>query len=200
MNKIGHHSRILMAACLSFYGLLSICSIGHASSFKNYSPHQFDAQAYTAGMNKIGHNTLAWVDPTANFAKYDAVTIIENDDRFLPVQDTFSYTPFITLFNMQFKQALNVKTGGTMSLRVETAVVECNPGNRAARFFVGLGAGKTACAAVCEVYEPGKATPMMRIYARDTGSMGGDSVSMLNHILTQLAIRTGSAVKDQMGR
>ncbi|MDX9786183.1 MAG: DUF4410 domain-containing protein [Desulfobacterales bacterium] len=200
MKKRLRNSMVVTVAVLFCYALLPVISNSFATSFKHYAANQFNADAYTAGMNKIGHNTLAWVNPTADFSRYDAVTIIENDDRYLPVQNTFSYTPFVTLFNVQFKQALTVKTGGQNSLRVETAVVECNPGNRAARFLVGLGAGKTACAAVCEVYAPGKADAIMRIYTRDTGSFGGDSVSMLNHILTQLAIRAGAAVKDQMGK
>lgn len=175
-----------------------------AASFKDYPNNQFDAKAYVAGMEKIGHNTLAWVDPTATISSYPTATIVESDERLLPVQNTFSYTPFITLFNVQFKQALNATEGDTNSLRVETAVVECNPGNRAARVLIGMGAGKVACAAVCEVYEPGRSNPSMRIYTRDTGSIGGafggDSVSMMNHILTQLAIRTGAAVKDKMSQ
>ena len=82
-------------------------------------------------------------------------------------------------------------------LLIEGAVVECNPGSRTARYLVGFGAGKAAGAVVCEIYEPGKPNPCMRIYARDTGSMGtfgGDSVLMLNNIMTVLGTRLATSL------
>ena len=81
-------------------------------------------------------------------------------------------------------------------------MVECNPGSRAARYWVGFGAGKAAGAVVCEVYEPGKTNPCIRIYTRDTGSMGsfgGDSVAMLNHILSQVATRLATTLNTTVG-
>jgi hypothetical protein len=68
---------------------------------------------------------------------------------------------------------------------------------------VGFGAGKASGAVVCEVYEPGKSRPSMRIYARDrgsTGMFGGDSVAMLNHIFNQVAIRLGTTIEARIGR
>ncbi len=82
-------------------------------------------------------------------------------------------------------------------------MVECNPGNRAARYLVGFGAGKAAGAVVCEIYEPDKSRPCVRIYARDTGSMGmfgGDSVSFLNQIFEQVAIRLSTVVEARIGQ
>jgi len=82
--------------------------------------------------------------------------------------------------------------------------VECNPGSRAARAMVGLGAGKAGCGVVCEIYEPGASKPVIRIYTRDTASSGGvwggDSVSMLNHILTVLATRLSAKIEEKVGQ
>jgi len=125
------------------------------------------------------------------------------DGRLLPVQNEFSYEPFIKTFNLAFNDDLKLDAGDTYALRIEGAVVECNPGSRAARYLVGMGAGKADCAVVCEAFEPGQSSPCIRIYTRDTSSgglFGGDSRAMLNHILNQLGIRTSSFLEERIGR
>ena len=120
-------------------------------------------------------------------------------------QNIFSYDPYIALFNSVFRGSLSLKQTQEESpdtLLIEGTVVECNPGSRAARYLVGFGAGKSACAVVCEVYEPGKPGPSIRIYTRDTGSIGafgGNSAAMLNHIMTQIASRLAAALNTRIG-
>jgi hypothetical protein len=144
------------------------------TTFKNYPDQTFDVKGYTDGMTKGGHNLLIWKDSAMNLSQYNSVKLTEFGSRLLPAQKAFSYGPYIALFNSVFKSSLKVpQKDSPDSLFIEGAVVECNPGSRAARYWVGFGAGKAACAVVCEVYEPGKPNPCMRIYARDTHSMGG---------------------------
>ncbi len=175
-----------------------------ADSFKSYSDHAFDPKRYTKGLEKGGHNLLFWEDPAANFAQYKSVRVVEFGGRLLPQQSTFSYDPYISVFNSTFRGALKLKLVQEESpetLVIEGAVVECNPGSRAARYLVGFGAGKSACAVVCEAYEPGRSQPSMRIYTRDTGSVGafgGDSVAMLNHIMSQLGARLADALNTRI--
>ena len=98
-----------------------------------------------------------------------------------------------------FRDSLDIKPGGP--LRIEGSLVECNPGSRAARYLVGMGAGKAAVAGVIEVFEPGKKRPSLRLYARDTasaGGFGGDSVSMMNHIINVLAVRMTSVLEGRI--
>ena len=163
------------------------------TTFKNYPDQTFDVKGYTKGMAKGGHNLLIWKDPEINLSQYSSVKLTEFGGRLLPAQNVFSYDPYIALFNSVFKSSLKVpQKDAPDALLVEGAVVECNPGSRTARYMVGFGAGKSACAVVCEVYEPGKPNPCIRIYTRDTGSMGtfgGDSVRMLNNIMSELGIR-----------
>ena len=122
----------------------------------------------------------------------------------MPEQNVFSYDPFISSFNANLQSFLKLpREESSDALRIEGAVVECNPGSRAARYVVGFGAGKASGAVVCEVYEPGKSRPSMRIYVRDRGSagmFGGDSVAMLNHIFNQVAIRLGTTIEAKIGR
>lgn len=171
-------------------------------SFKDYPDHAFDAGEYVQGMQKGGHNLLFWQDPSVDLSRYRAVETIDFHGRLLPVQNEFSYMPFIKTFNRAFRDALTLDPGDSYPLRLEGAVVECNPGSRAARYLVGMGAGKAACAVVCEVFEPGQSTPCIRIYTRDTasgGMFGGDSRAMLNHILNQLGIRVSSFLEERIG-
>jgi hypothetical protein len=167
-------------------------------SFKNYPDSAFNVKEYTNGMQKGGHNLLIWRDPAVNLSQFNSVKIMEFDGRLLPQQNVFSYDPYIALFNSVFRSSLKLpQKESPDALLVEGAVVECNPGSRAARYWVGFGAGKAGCAVVCEVYEPGKPNPCVRIYARDTGSMGtfgGDSVRMLNHILSELGVRVATTL------
>jgi hypothetical protein len=60
-----------------------------------------------------------------------------------------------------------------------------------------MGAGRAGGAVVCEIYKPGKPNPCVRIYTRETsasGNWGGDSVGMLNNILSQVAMRLGMSL------
>jgi hypothetical protein len=168
------------------------------ASFKNYPDHTFDAKGYTKGMVKGGHNLVIWKDPAINLSQYASVKLTEFGGRLLPEQKVFSYDPYIALFNSLLRSSLKMPKKDTPgALLIEGAVVECNPGSRATRYLVGFGAGKAACAVVCEVYEPGKTNPCLRIYARDTGSagaFGGDSVRMLNHIMSELAVRVATSL------
>lgn len=176
-----------------------------SSSFKSYPDHTFNVKVkeYTNGMQKGGHNLLIWRDPAVNLSQYSSVKVTEFDGRLLPQQNVFSYDPYIALFNSVFRSSLKLSQKESPdSLIIEGAVVECNPGSRAARYMVGFGAGKSACAVVCEVYEPGKSNPCIRIYTRDTGSMGtfgGDSVRMLNHIMSELGTRLATTLNTTVG-
>jgi hypothetical protein len=167
-------------------------------TFKNYPDHTFDVKGYTDGMTKGGHNLLIWKDPAIDLSKYASLKLTDFGGRLLPEQKEFSYDSYIAFFNSTFRSSIRVpQKDSPDALLIEGAVVECNPGSRAARYMVGFGAGKAACAVVCEVYEPGKSTPCMRIYTRDTASMGmfgGDSVSMLNNIMSVLGTRLATTL------
>ena len=170
-------------------------------SYRDYADHAFNADDYVHGMIKGGHNLLYWQNPNVDLSRYQEVQVSDFGGRLLPAQNEFSYKPFIKTFNRAFMDSLKLNTGDTDALIIEGAVVECNPSSRATRYLVGFGAGKAAAAVVCEVYEPGQASPCIRIYTRDTasgGAFGGDSRSMLNHILNQLGIRTSSFLEERM--
>lgn len=173
-----------------------------AISFKNYPDHAFNVKEYIEGMQRGGHNLLIWKDPSADLSRYTSVKITEFGGRLLPEQNVFSYEPYIALFNSVFKSSIKQPQQDTPdALIIEGAVVECNPGSRAARYWVGMGAGKAAGAVVCEVYEPGKPHPCIRIYTRDTasfGTFGGDSVAMLNNIFSQLASRLATTLNSEL--
>jgi hypothetical protein len=170
------------------------------NSFKNYPDHSFhtNVKQYINDMKKGGSNLLIWKDPAANLSQYSSVKVMEFGGRLLPQQNVFSYDPYIALFNAVFKSSLKLnQKESPEALLIEGAVVECNPGSRAARAWVGFGAGRAGCAAVCEIYEPGKPNPVIRIYTRDTGSSGswgGNSVLMLNNIMTVIATRLATTL------
>jgi hypothetical protein len=172
-------------------------------SLKDYPDHAFNVREYIRGMQKGGHNLLIWKDPAVNLSQYDSVKLTEFGGRLLPQQNVFSYDPYIALVNSVFKSSLKLpQQDSPDALLIEGAVVECNPGSRAARAWVGMGAGRAGGGVVCEVYEPGKPNPCIRIYARDTaasgGRWGGDSVAMLNNILSQVATRLATAVNTNI--
>jgi len=173
-------------------------------SFKNYPDSAFNVKEYINGMQKGGQNLLIWRDPAVNLSQFSSVKVTEFGGRLLPQQNVFSYDPYIALFNSVFRSSLKLpQKESSDALLIEGAVVECNPGSRAARAWVGFGAGKAACAVVCEIYEPGKPNPCIRIYTRDTGSSGswgGDSVRMLNHILSELGVRVATTLNTSVGR
>jgi hypothetical protein len=165
-------------------------------SFKNYPDNSFhmNAKEYINDMKKGGHNLLIWRDPTVNLSQYASVKVTEFGGRLLPQQTVFSTDPYVALFNSVFRSSLKLpQKDSPDSLLIEGAVVECNPGSRAARAWVGFGAGRAGGAVVCEIYEPGKPNPCIRIYTRETtaagGNWGGDSSAMLNNILSQVASR-----------
>jgi hypothetical protein len=165
-------------------------------TFKNYPDHTFNLKVkeYISGMQRGGHNLLIWRDPTVNLSQYGSVVVTDFDGRLLPQQSVFSYDPYITIFNATFKGSLRLNQQDSAdALLIEGAVVECNPGNRAARALVGFGAGRAGAGVVCEVYQPGEARPCMRIYTRDTSASsanyGGNPVMILNNIMTVLAQR-----------
>ncbi|MGZ3605677.1 MAG: DUF4410 domain-containing protein [Thermodesulfobacteriota bacterium] len=176
-----------------------------SSSFKSYPDYSFDSKVkeYIKGMQRGGHNLLIWKDPAVNLSQYSSVKLTEFGGRLLPQQNVFSYDPYIALFNSVFRSSLKLSQNDTPdSLLIEGAVVECNPGSRAARAWVGFGAGRSAGAVVCEVYEPGKSDPCIRIYTRDTaasGNWGGDSSAMLNNILSVVATRLASTLNTTIG-
>lgn len=169
-------------------------------SFKNYPDNSFHANAkdYISDMKRGGHNLLIWKDPAVNFSQYGSVKVTEFDGRLLPQQTVFSTDPYVALFNSVFRSSLRLpQKDSPDSLLIEGAVVECNPGSRAARAWVGFGAGRAGGGVVCEVYEPGKPDPCIRIYTRDTGASGnwgGDSTAMLNNILSQVAMRLAATL------
>ena len=169
-------------------------------SFKNYPDGSFhmNVKEYINDMKKGGHNLLIWRDPSVNLSQYGSVKLTEFGGRLLPQQNVFSYDPYVALFNSVFRSSLKLpQKDSPDSLLIEGAVVECNPGSRAARAWVGFGAGRAGGAVVCEIYEPGKPNPCIRIYTRDTGASGnwgGDSVMMLNNILTVVATRLATTL------
>lgn len=171
-------------------------------SFKDYPDHAFNPREYIVGMTKGGHNILIWRDPSVSLRDYRSVNLTHFDGRLLPLQNVFSYDPYINSFNANLEGFLKLpQDNSSNALRIEGAVVECNPGSRAARYWVGFGAGKAAGAVVCEVYEPGKSRPCIRIYTRDTGSagsFGGNSLAMLNHIFYQVAYRLGGMLNTTL--
>jgi hypothetical protein len=197
---------LLSGGCLSGNKIVSQEAV---KSFKDYPDHAFNATEYVQGMkwwiNRFSH-LLIWQDPTVDLTKYTAVKVTDFDGRLLPEQTAFSYDEFIAVFNSTFQGSRTpTKEGSPNTLLIEGAVVECNPGSRAARYFVGsrIGFGKIGKAAggvVCEVYEPDKTQPCIRIYTRETedrfGSFGfgGDSVAMLHQIFTELGNRLGAAL------
>ena len=170
------------------------------NSFKSYPDHSFhlNVKQYINGMKKGGSNLLIWRDPAVNLSQYGSVKVTEFGGRLLPEQNVFSYDPYIALFNSVFKSSLRLNQKESPdALLIEGAVVECNPGSRAARAWVGMGAGRAGCAVACEIYEPGKPNPVIRIYTRDTGSSGnwgGDSVLMLNNIMTVIGTRLATTL------
>ena len=172
-------------------------------SFKDYPDHAFNPKEYVEGMEKGGHNLLIWQDPSVDLRKYDSVNVADFGKRLLPEQTALSYTPFIKSFNRSFQNSLGLtQEESSNALVIEGEMVECNPGSRAARYVVGFGAGKAAWAIACEVYEPGKSHPSMRIYVRDRASMGmfgGNSVAMLNHIFDQVVIRLAGVLEERIG-
>ena len=179
-------------------------SVEHTfKSFKDYPDHIFDPKEYIQGMSKGGHRVLIWQDPSVDLKKYGSVKIVDFGGRLLPEQTVFSYDPFIKVFNSTFQGFVKLhQKDSPNALLIEGAVVECNPGSRATRYLVGFGAGKAAGAVVCEVYEPGKSRPSMRIYVRDTGSLGmfgGNSTAMLNNIFSQVATRLSTALDSSIG-
>ena len=170
------------------------------TTFKNYPDGSFHLKVkeYINGMKKGGHNLLIWRD-SANLSRYSSVKITEFGGRLLPQQNGFSYDPFVALFNSVFRSSIRLRQEDSPdSLLIEGAVVECNPGSRAARAWVGMGAGRAGGAVVCEIYEPGKPNPCIRIYTRDTsaagGNWGGDSNLMLNNILSTVATRLATTL------
>jgi hypothetical protein len=172
-------------------------------SFKNYPDHVFNVREYINGMQKGGHNLLIWKDPSVNLSQYSSVKVMDFGGRLLPQQNAFSYDPYITVFNSTFRSSLKLsQTDAPNALLIEGAVVECNPGSRAARAWVGMGAGRAGGAVVCEIYEPGKSQPFIRIYTRDTGSSGswgGNSIAMLNNIFTEDAMRLAATLNTLLG-
>jgi hypothetical protein len=164
-------------------------------SFKNYPDHAFDVKAYITGMVKGGHNLLIWKDPSVNLSQYSSVKVTDFGGRLLPQQEAFSYTPFIAQFNFTFRSSLKPsQADAPKALLIEGEVVECNPGSKHLRLWWGMGAGKAAGGVVCEVYEPGKTQPCIRIYTRDTASSGLDSVGILNYIFSQLGLRLATTL------
>ena len=173
-------------------------------SFKDYPDHELNLRGYIGGMTKAGHNTLLWQDNAVDLSQYDAAEIMDFGSRFLPDQDQFSYDPFIKSFNLAFSRSLKLRAGsGPNALRIEGEVVECNPGSRAARYWVGFGAGKAGAAVICEVYLPNETRPCIKVYSRDTGSSGmwgGDSIAMLNNMFDRVATRVATALEARIGR
>jgi hypothetical protein len=174
-------------------------------SYKDYPDNTFNVREYIQGMTKGARNVLIWQDPAADLKKYRSVKVTDFGGQLLPVQNVFSYDPFVSSFNATFQSSLKLpKEEASDALRIEGAVVECNPGSRAARAWVGFGAGRAAGAVVCEIYEPGASQPCMRIYVRDTGSSGGswggNSLGMLNHIFYTVANRLSTFLEVRIGR
>jgi hypothetical protein len=173
-------------------------------SFKDYPDHELNLRGYIRGMTKAAHNTLLWQDNAVDLSQYDSVDIMDFGSRFLPIQNKFSYDPFIKNFNLSFARSLKLRAGsGPNALRIEGEIVECNPGSRAARYWVGYGAGRAGAGVICEVYLPNETRPCIKVYSRDTasaGMWGGDSIGMLNNMFDRVATRIATALEARIGR
>lgn len=172
------------------------------STLNDYPDHAFNAESYVQGMVKGAPNLMVWQDPASNLRNYLSINLeVSDSNRYVPVIEGFSPTPFIKTYANGLKNYLASVPKDPNGLRVVSYVVECTPGNRGARFVFGFGAGKAAGAAVVEIYEPGKMTPSMRIYCRETASWGpADSFSLLDHIFQTVANRTGNFLLQALGR
>ncbi len=167
-------------------------------TLRDFPDHAFDAKAYKADM-VLEDDVYVWQDPAADLAGYQAATVSKFSDRLLPIQDEFSYEPYVQSFEAAVREALELEEGG--ELRLKGALVECNPGSRMARYLIGMGAGKAAVAGVIELFEPGKRRPSLRLYGRDTassGDFGGDSEAMLNHISHTLGLRMVALLEQRL--
>ena len=71
-------------------------------TFKNYPDQTFDADGYTNGMVKSGHNVLVWKDPAADLSRYGSLKLTEFGGRLLPTQKDFSPDSYVALFNSVF--------------------------------------------------------------------------------------------------
>jgi len=207
-NKYMHYMVLAAVMIALVYGFGSTASArqsvpASSKSFKDYPDHTFNAKEYIQGMRKGARNVLIWQDPSVNLSKYRSVHITDFEGQLLPAQNRFSYDPFVGSFNANFQGSLKLhKENSPDALRIEGAVVECNPGSRGARMWVGFGAGRAAGAVVCEIYEPNKSEPSVRIYVRDTasgGNYGGNSLSMLNHIFFSVANRLSRMLEVTIG-
>ena len=208
-NKYMAYVIVIAAAIALLVGFGSTTSARRSGpvsskSFKDYPDHTFNAREYIQGMTKGARNVLIWEDPSINLSKYRSVHITDFGGQLLPAQNRFSYDPFVGSFNSNFQGSLKLhKENSPDALLIEGAVVECNPGSRGARVWVGFGAGRAAGAVVCEIYEPNKSEPCVRIYVRDTasgGNWGGNSLSMLNHIFFSVANRLSRMLEVKVGR
>ncbi len=172
------------------------------SKLSDFQPNGFNYKVYTKGMSKVARNTLYWQDPNASMGDYHAITVEGPSDTYLPINANIAHKSNVESFGRLFDSYLDLKQSSSgKTLRVVLAVVECNPGSRAARYWVGMGAGKAAGTVVVEVYEPGKSTPSLKLYARDTASMGGfggDSVSMMNSIYEAIAKRLTTVLEGRI--
>ena len=175
---------------------------GQVSKLSDFNANQFNYRIYVKGMSKVARNTLSWQDPNGHLGDFHFVKIEGPTDKYLPVNANFAHKSVVDTFGRSFNSYLDLKQKSTgKTLRVVLAVVECNPGSRAARYWVGMGAGKAAGTVVVEVYEPGKKMPSLKIYARDTASMGGfggDSISMMNSIFEAIANRTTTVLEGRI--
>jgi hypothetical protein len=196
------HYFILVGVAIALMSIGVIAQDKPFKSFKDYPDHVFNVREYISGMQKGGHNLLIWKDPAVNLSQYGSVRVTEFGGRLLPQQNVFSYNPYIALVNSVFKGSLRLpQKDSPDALLIEGAVVECNPWSRTAHVWVEFGAGRALGAVVCEVYEPGKPTPCIRIYTRDTGASGrwgGDSVAMLNNIMSQVATRLATTLNTNI--
>jgi len=199
----------LSLGCAGTQAPTSSVAPGQVKLLDEYADHSFNPKAYIQGMQAAGHHLYLWKSPSADLSQYSGFTFDDFMTRHLPKLNekqkaTFSYTTYAKKVANTLKNSLTVRdNAGSSTLILKGAVVECNPGSRAARYLVGFGAGKSAGAVACEVYEPGKTDPVIRLYARDTGSagaFGGDSVAMLNHIFEQVSLRVSSALETRIGQ
>ncbi len=180
----------------------AVLAPGQVAKLSDFSANQFDHKVYIRGMTKAARNTLFWQDPNAQLGEYQSVHVEGPSDQYLPVNPNFVHEPYVKGFAGSFNANLDLKLKATgKTLLVKTAVVECNPGSRAARYWVGMGAGKAVATVVVEVYEPGKDNPSLKIYGRDSasaGGFGGDSMAMINHIMQVMAVRVTTVLEERI--
>ncbi|MFW6324376.1 MAG: DUF4410 domain-containing protein [Desulfovibrionales bacterium] len=173
---------------------------GEVPQLADYPDQGLNLKQYINGMEKAGHNVVMWKDPSVDTSALAdrPIYVDEIDARFVPKIDGYPHTPYSTMVKSTLRDTIKAsKQKKPNAILVKGSLVEVNYGSKAARFLVGLGAGKASGGVVIEAFLPGKSKPFLRLYGRETASgglFGGDSVALMNHIFTRNALQVGGVI------